>query len=132
MSGDWLRFVERGRGAQRAVDRLLVVAELRCFARSPASGRQCTREWKHKGDCERRRRSGAVVETWNAAARDEPAPTTTRYMELLDHVDDLIALARAEGIGRIVAVLSRARAELQYGPAGCARRRRGTRPPLLR
>lgn len=129
---DWQRFADRAaRQFERGV-RLHMVDELRCAARSQLSGRRCTREWKHQGAHERRRRSGSVIEVWPRFAGDDaPAPAPS-YMELLEHLDDLIDLARVEGFGRIVAVLSRARGELTHGPAGEPRRRRGARPPLLR
>jgi hypothetical protein len=129
---DWDRFVKRAADRFERGVRLHVVQELRCAAVSPTSGRRCTREWKHRGEHERRRRSGSVIELWPRAADDDQAPATATYAELLDHLDDLIGLARAYGIGRIVAVLTRARAELQYGPPGQPKRKRGTRPTLLR
>jgi hypothetical protein len=128
---DWQRFrdraprpltVERGRHLAR---------ELQCGALSPASGKRCTREYRHKEQHERRRRSGGVIELWPRVDGDDAQLPAATFAELLDHLDDLIALARVEGFGRIVGVLTRASSELKYGPPGGPRRRRGTRPRLL-
>lgn len=97
-----------------------------CTVRSVVTARRCTRERRHVGDHERRSRGGALLESWPRVDGDDGAGAGATYGELLEHLNDLIDLARAEGFGRFVGVLSNARRELARGRGarGARRRRR--------
>lgn len=85
-----------------------------CYARSPRSGLRCTRERRHNGEHERRRRSGQLLELWERVAGDDHSGPGATLGELLGHLEDLIALAKSEGYGRFVGILERAHREAKY------------------
>jgi len=101
-----------------------MIASDDCAVRSPATARRCTLKRRHDGPHERRRRSGALIEVWPRVASDDDAGAGMTYTELLEHLRDLIELARSEGFGRFVGVLERARHELMPRAERRARPRR--------
>jgi hypothetical protein len=95
-----------------------------CYARSPRSGLRCTRERRHAGEHERRRRSGDLLELWDRVDGDDQSGPGATLGELLGHLEDLIALSKSEGYGRFVGILERAYREAKH----IRRRPRPTRP----
>jgi len=102
----------------------------RCRVTSPATARRCTQAIHHATDHERRGRSGGLLERWPRQASDDDAAAVCTSAELLEHLSDLIDLAKHEGFGRIVGALERAKREI-CGVTYGNRKRRRARPDQL-
>lgn len=104
-----------------------MISPRRCQSRSPATARRCTLADRHTAAHERRRRSGGLIEEWARSSADADHSAVCTLAELLEHLSDLIELARHAGQGRMVGSLVRAEREIRglifKGP-----RRRGARP----
>lgn len=85
----------------------------RCSSRSPATARRCTLRVNHQTDHERRRRSGGLLEQWPRTAADADHRDALTAAELLEHLRDLIELAKNEGFGAMVGSLERADREIR-------------------
>lgn len=102
----------------------------RCRSTSPATARRCTLTSGHTAPHERRGRSGRLLEEWPRAATDADHQTVCTSAELIDHLSDLIDLAKWEGFGAIVGALERAKREIA-GVVYQRRKRRRARPDGL-
>jgi len=103
----------------------------RCAVRSAATARRCTLSAAHVGPHQRRSRSGRLLEEWPRTANDADHVQVCTKAELIDHLDDLIDLAKWEGFGIFVGALLRARREIAGGIYAPRKRKRARPDPLF-